>query len=182
MSKKITISNSSYSSLAGMKTSYWGPNAWNFLFCSILGTYPEKIDNNNKMHLKIKQEFKKLFNSLCFIMPCIFCRESYKQFIKEISIDNHLDSRINLCFWLYKLKDKVNKKLMKQELDCFKYEHEKLLCKLKNKKINKNQYKCLYNKLKTDILVTKKSPTFIDVLNKYENYRAGCNNKFKTCK
>jgi hypothetical protein len=171
-----------YSSLAGMKTSFWGPNAWNFLFCSILGTYPEKIDNNNKSHIKIKQEFKKLFNSLCYIMPCIFCRESYKLFIKELPLDNHLDSRINLCFWLYKLKDKVNKKLIKQELECFKYEHEKLLTKLKNKKINKNQYKCLYDKLKFDTLITKKSPKFIDVLNKYEYYRAGCNNKFKTCK
>lgn len=171
-----------YASMAGMKTTYWGPNAWNFLFCSILGTYPEKIDNKNKNHIKIKKEFKNLFNSLGYIMPCIFCRESYKVFIKDIPLDQHLDSRVNLCFWLYKIKDKVNKKLIKQETECFKNENSKLLKKLKEKKITKTQYKCLYDKLKKDTLLTKKSPPFINILNYYESFRAGCNNKTKTCK
>lgn len=182
MSKKNNIINSSYQSLSGMKTSFWGSNAWNFLFCSVLGTYPEKIDNKNKNHIKIKKEFKNLFNSLCYVMPCIFCRDSYKKFIKDLPIDEYLDGRINLCFWLYKLKDKVNKKLIKQEIECFKTEHEKLLKRLKDKKINKVQYKCLYDKLKNDILITIKSPKFEDILNKYEQYRAGCNNKTKKCK
>lgn len=171
-----------YLSLSGMKTKYWGPNAWNFLFCSILGTYPEQIDIKNKDHIKIKKEFKNLFNSLCFILPCIFCRDSYKVFIKELPIDPYLVGRIELCNWLYKLKDKVNKKLIKQEIDCFKVEHEKILKKLKDKKINKTQYKCLYDKLKKDILCTKKSPSFLEILNYYESFRAGCSNKSKTCK
>ncbi len=171
-----------YSSLAGMKTSFWGPNTWNFLFSSILGTYPEKLDIKNKNHIKIKKEFKNLFNSLGFVMPCIFCRESYKGFIKDMPIDKHLDGRVNLCFWLYKLKDKVNKKLIKQENECFKSEHIILLKKVKEKKINKTQYKCLYDKLKKDILITKKSPPFVNILNHYESYRAGCNAKTQTCK
>ena len=171
-----------YLSLSGMKTRYWGPNAWNFLFCSILGTYPEKIDNKNKNHIKIKKEFKNLFSSLCFILPCIFCRESYINFIKEIPIDEYLHGRIELCNWLYKLKDKVNKKLIKQEKDCFDKEHEKILKKLKDKKITRVQYKCLHDKLKKDIMITCKSPPFIEVLNYYESFRAGCSNKSKTCK
>ena len=120
--------------------------------------------------------------SLGYVMPCVFCRESYKKFIKDMPIDNSLSGRVKLCFWLYKLKDKVNKKLIKQETDCFKNEHEKLLKKLKDKKINKSQYKCLHDKLKKDIFYTQPSPTFVDVLNHYEQYRAGCNNKTKTCK
>ena len=171
-----------YVSLSGMKTNFWGPNAWNFLFCCILGTYPEKIDNKNKAHIKIKKEFINLFNSLSFVMPCIFCRDSYSIFIKELPIDSHLGGRVQLCFWLYKLKDKVNKKLIKQELECFKSENEKLLKKIKDKKINRSQYKCLYDKLKSDIIITKKSSKFIDVLNYYEQYRAACNKKNKTCK
>ena len=54
MSKFNKLSNG-YSSLAGMKTRVWGPNAWNFLFCCILGTYPEKIDPKNKEHIKTKK-------------------------------------------------------------------------------------------------------------------------------
>lgn len=176
------VSNQKYVSLAGMRTTFWGPNAWNFLFASILGTYPENIDIKNKEHIKIKKEFKNLFISLGFVMPCIFCRESYKKFIKEMPIDSHLSGRIKLFYWLYKLKDKVNKKLIKQETECFKSEHDKLLKKLKDKKINKSQYKCLYDKLKKDIFYTKPSPPFNDVLNYYEQFRAGCNNKTKTCK
>lgn len=174
--------NVQYLSLAGMKTSFWGPNAWNFLFCSILGTYPQIINNKDKNHIKIKKEFINLFNSLAYIMPCIFCRESYKIFIKEMPINDYLVGQNELCFWLYKLKDKVNKKLIKQEKECFKNEHSKLLDKLKLKKITKTQYKCLYDKLKKDILITKKSPPFVNVLNYYESYRAGCNAKTKTCK
>ncbi len=171
-----------YSSFAGMKTRVWGPSAWNFFFCCILGTYPEKIDIKDKKHLKLKKEFKNLFYSLCYIMPCIFCRESYTKFLKEMPVDSHLGGRLSLANWLYKLKDKVNKKLIKQETECFKVEHSKIVIKLKEKKINKIQYKCLYDKLKKEILITKKSPTFITVLNNYEKYRAGCNNKSKSCK
>lgn len=176
------ISNQKYVSLAGMRTNFWGPNAWNFLFSSILGTYPETINNKNKEHIQIKKAFKSLFMSLGFIMPCVFCRESYKKFIKEMPIESSLSGRIKLFYWLYKLKDKVNKKLIKQENDCLKNEHEKILKKLKDKKITKSQYNCLYDKLKKDILYTKPSPPCVEVLNYYEQFRAGCNNKTKTCR
>jgi hypothetical protein len=168
-------------STAGMSTKFWGPNAWNFLFSCILGTYPIKIDNKNKDHKTIKNEFKHLFNSLGVIMPCIFCRESYKVFIKEQPVEPALVGRIELFHWLYKLKDKVNKKLIKQEKDCFKEECKKLNMKLKNKTINKTQYNCLYQKIEKDIFKTKPTPKFDDVLNYYESYRAKCNNKLKTC-
>jgi hypothetical protein len=170
-----------YLSLSGIKTNYWGPNAWNFLFCSILGTYPEHIDNKNKDHIKIKKEFKNMFKGLQYILPCIFCRESYSKFIKELPIDEYLTGRIKLCNWLYKIKDKVNNKLIIQEMECFNHENTKILNKLKDKTINKIQYKCLYDKIKKDILITKKSPPFIEVLNYYESYRAGCSKKFKKC-
>ena len=173
---------SKFSSISGMKTRFWGPNAWNFLFCSVLGTYPDRLDKKNKTHIKIKNEFINLFNSLGFIMPCIYCRQSYRQFIKELPLNKYMNTRIELCFWLYKLKDKVNKKLLKQENECFKKEHEKIIARFKEKKINKIQYKCLYDKLKKDICITKKSPPFIEVLNKYESYRAGCKNSNKMCK
>jgi hypothetical protein len=176
------ITEHKYLSLSGMKTTFWGPAAWNFLFTSVLGTYPEQINIKNKEHLRIKKEFKNLFISLSYVMPCIYCRESYKEFIKEMPIDSHLSGRIKLFFWLYKLKDKVNKKLIKQENECFKKEHAKLLLKYNEKKINKVQYKCLYEKLETDIYYTTPTPTFNEVLNHFEQYRAGCDNKSKTCR
>ena len=35
----------------GIKTSFWGPNAWNFLFSAIAGTYPIKYDKNRWFQL-----------------------------------------------------------------------------------------------------------------------------------
>ena len=62
-----------YLSLSGMKTKYWGPNAWNFLFCSILGTYPEQIDIKNKDHIKNYTPFiVGSFFSLVFFTRCSF--------------------------------------------------------------------------------------------------------------
>ena len=106
---------SMYTSNDGMNTKVWGPHLWNYLFISILGRYPVKIDINNKEHRKIKHYFKSLLISLQYIMPCIYCRESYKLFIKELPIKPYLIGRIQLMYYVYLLKDKVNKKLQKQE-------------------------------------------------------------------
>ncbi len=50
-----------YSSNDGMNTKVWGPHLWNFLFISIAGRYPIKIDKNNQEHKMIKNYFKSLF-------------------------------------------------------------------------------------------------------------------------
>jgi hypothetical protein len=176
------INSKKFLSTSGMRTTYWGPNAWNFLFVSILGTYPEKINNNDKNHIRIKKEFKNLFNSLGYIMPCIYCRDSYKQFIKEMPVENSMSGRIELFTWLYNLKDKVNNKLIKQEKECFNTEKKKLDLLLKNNKINKIEYNNSINNVKEIIFITKKSPSLIQVLKKYEVNRASCSTKSKTCR
>ena len=50
-----------YSSNDGMNTKVWGPHLWNFLFISIAGRYPIKIEKNNQEHKMIKNYFKSLF-------------------------------------------------------------------------------------------------------------------------
>ena len=109
------IDYTKYSSNTGMKTKMWGPHAWNFLFVSILGAYPVKIDSKDPEHIKIRKHFKGLMTSLPVILPCIFCRKSFKEFLKELPIEPYLRSRITLFYWLYLMKDKVNKKLITQE-------------------------------------------------------------------
>lgn len=171
-----------YDSNDGMSTKFWGPNAWNFLFTCILGRYPYKIDEFNGEHLQIKQEFKYLFtNTLSSILPCVFCRDSYKDFIKQLPIDTFLDGRVNLFYWLYLLKDLVNKKLIKQEEKCFKDDKRKLKKKLKNGEINKKTFKKKVEKLERKIFKTVPTPPFKKVLDNYEQYRAKCHAKSKSC-
>lgn len=109
------IDYSKYNSTSGAATSKWGPSCWNFLFTSIIGRYPFKVNKNNPEHVIIQKHFKMLLTKLKHILPCIFCRNSFKKFIKELPIEPYLVGRVQLMFWLYLIKDKVNTKLINQE-------------------------------------------------------------------
>jgi hypothetical protein len=91
----------------GMQTRVWGPAGWLFLH-SIAQNYPwEPTRSQKKSYLTF---FKETGN----VLPCRYCRESYQKFIKEPS--TLLDLRIlrnrrTLATWLYKVHNKVNKKL-----------------------------------------------------------------------
>ena len=94
----------------GMMTKVWGPTGWLFLHCVTFG-YPYAINEKNPEHMNKKKEYKTFFTSVGDILPCKYCRESYKVYIKEIPIDKFLKTRKDLCKWLYKIHNKVNDKL-----------------------------------------------------------------------
>ena len=165
---------------SGMSTKHFGPALWNFLFISVLGGYPIKIDNDNLEHIQIKKAFYETITNLQYTLPCIFCRESYKIFINELKIESYLKGRIELCYWIYLIKDKVNKKLIKQENDYIKYQTKKYK---KLYRIGKFDLDMLSMKLyKLDVMKkTIPSPSFIEVLKHYEIYRAICKPDLKKC-
>ena len=118
----------------GIMTKVWGPAGWVFLHSCVMG-YPVKIDENNKNDRKRKKMTKNFFETIGFVFPCRYCRDSYKEFIKEIPIDRHLGTRRSLARWLYRIHNKVNKKLGVPKCDI---------------------------------------PTFQEVYDRYETYRAKC--------
>uniref|UniRef100_A0A6C0E156 thiol oxidase n=1 Tax=viral metagenome TaxID=1070528 RepID=A0A6C0E156_9ZZZZ len=166
---------------SGLATSEWGPHAWIFLFASIHGGYPVKIDPNNKDHINIRKHYKHMLLSLQFTMPCIFCRNSYKNFIKETPIDNFLSGRIQLMYWLYIIKDKVNKKLISQQIDAYNKSKLQLKSDYHTGLISKEKYYSEVQKCRNNTLKTKSSPPFIDVLERYEKMRASCSTIYKSC-
>lgn len=170
-----------YMSTSGLSTKGWGPSGWFFLFSCIMGGFPPKIDNRKIEHRLIKKNFKDMIYSLRYTMPCIFCRESFKGFVKESPIEPHLTGRIELMRWLYNIRDRVNKKLMDQEMDCYKNEKKRMKIALKTNKISKEEYNTKLGQIKKDTLITKPSPPFEQVLDKYEALRAVCSKKSKTC-
>jgi hypothetical protein len=172
-----------YNSTSGLSTKEWGPSGWYFLFSCIMGAYPVKIDVKNKQHLIIKKHFKRLLLSLSHTMPCIFCRQSFKQFCKKLPIDNFLSDRISLMKWLYEIRNLVNQKLIKQEQKCYNDE-KKRLKQIYHQNPSENAKKEYYEKLNTfreKTFITKSSPPFEEVLNKYESIRAVCSKTAKTC-
>lgn len=161
----------------GIKTSFWGPPAWRFLFSTIMGSFPVKVDPTNKDHKRIISSFHKMFKSMIDTLPCIYCRQSYKAFIKQIPITQFSDSRKNMMKWLYLIRDCVNRKLIEQERDC--YENEKL--SLLKKNISSHKLKSILKDIKSTTMITKSSPPFEQVFSFYEKQRAGCSKTTKKC-
>jgi len=98
-----------------MDTKIWGPPLW-------VATHIMAQNYDPAKHSP--ESFKKFFNSMADTLPCIYCRQSYAEFIKELPIDPYLrdkppksgaDKR-GLPYWWYQIHNMVNKKLRDQEL------------------------------------------------------------------
>lgn len=152
----------------GIKTSYWGPHAWAFLFSSIAGAYPVTLDETNRDHVKIAKAFKTMLTNLQHLLPCRHCRESYRTYAKEVPISEYMGSRRMMMKWLYVIHDRVNKKLMQQEQELFQLKKKEL--EARSLTPAKLKVECV--KLRSVIFKTKASPPFEKVLAMYEKHRA----------
>jgi Erv1 / Alr family len=92
-----------------MDTRFWGPSGWQLLHL-IAQEYPDDADG------RTKRRYELFFNSIKDILPCKFCRESTSNFMahEEYALHPALKSKRDLTFWLYKLHNRVNKKLRDQ--------------------------------------------------------------------
>jgi hypothetical protein len=146
-----------------------------------MGAYPVRIDPKNESHKRIKRHFKNMIMSLAYTMPCSFCRESFQGFSIELPIDSFMTGRIKLVYWLYLIKDKVNKKLMNQEKHCYNNEKKLLKKSVREGTLSEQNYYTQLDAFKSDTFITQPSPTFKNVLEKYESIRAVCSKHAKTC-
>ena len=91
----------------GLITKVWGEPAWTFNHAVTFG-YPINPTEQQKT------EYKNYFFSLGDVLPCRYCRESYKEFItkgKYALTNEILAGRDTLTRWLYDIHEEVNKKL-----------------------------------------------------------------------
>lgn len=90
-----------------MNVNKWGPGGWEFLH-SITFNYPlDPIDTD-------KENYRIFFKSIENILPCKYCRDSYKIYYKYLPIDPFLDSREGVVYWLYKIHELINQKIFKE--------------------------------------------------------------------
>ena len=92
-----------------MDTRKWGPSGWIFLH-TISFSYPNKPNSKDKINNLL------FFNTIQDILPCKYCRESFKQFNQKLPLINHLDNTHQLSKWLYNIHNMVNNKLRNQGL------------------------------------------------------------------
>lgn len=123
---------------SGMRTAIWGPTGWIFLHC-IAQNYPWRPSQEQQ------ENYYNFFKLTGNVLPCRYCRESYQQFIDEpgtrLSMDT-MKNRKSLVTWLYRIHNKVNKKLevnsrptLREVWD--KYESFRSVCHKTPKKIKK---------------------------------------------
>jgi hypothetical protein len=87
-----------------MQTTKWGSSAWDF-YHTLTFNYPENPNYTDK------QNMKDTFELLKKMLPCSLCRVSFTFFCDHIPIDNYLDDRNGIVYWLYILHNLVNLKL-----------------------------------------------------------------------
>lgn len=191
-----------------MNTKMWGPPAWKFTH-TITFNYPETIDWNNEDHVNLSNKIKNMFVEFQNTLPCKYCRESFKKFLKQLPIEPFLGSRRSFTYWYYCIHNKVNQKLRGQEWDLFVNKLKEILdCssdtnkrknphevhttrgrtskKYKIDKLFDNDTQKEINKIKKDVLFTKPDPSYEEVCDFFEMHRAGkckgTKNKIKSCR
>ena len=88
----------------------WGSSAWKFLHTIAL-SYPQKPTQQDK------SDYKQFFLLLEKVLPCETCADNFKQHIKEIQIDKHLNGPHELFSWTVKMRNAVQKVLGRKEYD-----------------------------------------------------------------
>ena len=87
-----------------------GPPFWLSIHCI---TFNASIKISEKDQLIYKHFFK----SLGDILPCKYCRSSYKVFCKKLRIKHFLSDKMGLTYWLYCIHKLVNLKLNKDNME-----------------------------------------------------------------
>jgi hypothetical protein len=111
-----------------IKPYFWGPHYWKTIF-SICASYPENPDSN------FIRSIKEYMILLKMILPCELCRDSYIEYSAEndtkIDNDNNYTSKDNFIEFIYKLRNKINKKLGLEyniTLTYFKFKINNMIC------------------------------------------------------
>lgn len=155
-----------------MNSKAWGKNLWDSLYFIARG-----YDYNNDADKdKYYVEFMK---SLGSVLPCKFCRVSYHQFFDEIHIEKYLYSPCGLMKFVYDMHEKVSNKLRLQESAVMKQEFVNLQ---KIYKVNSLEFWDAYRVKSQHICNTQPTPPFDSVIEHYDQFRAGCSEKLKSCR
>lgn len=112
-----------------MDPSIWGPLAWQLIFdinwgvCLARNSSGGSGSNSTPRvdMVLVDAAVNSFYNSLQYLLPCKYCRESYREYLKSMGSVNTMDQ--NDCTaalkWAYNLKNKVNDKLGKRDRPTF---------------------------------------------------------------
>lgn len=92
-----------------MNQNIWGPHLW-FSLHSISFTYPLKPKDSDKTN------YKAFFTELQHVIPCSICKKNYIRHLKEFPVNEHLNNRKDIVYWVIDLHNMVNSETGKRVL------------------------------------------------------------------
>lgn len=155
-----------------MDTKAWGPPLWDSLFFVAYGyqlnPHPDRVE-----------QYDAFFNSLAGVLPCKYCRESLTGFLKELDFKQYIRDGRGAMRFVYDLKNKVNQKLVTQELTAAQTQFNEL-----GEKMKRGESVDVPRELRriSKVFYTKDPPPFEDVVRKYQAHEAKCSSQLKTCR
>ena len=84
-----------------MSSKEWGPKLW-YILHLISFNYPENPD------IITKRYHHDFFENLKHVIPCVICRNHYKNHLENNPITPHLDDRYSFSKWVVDLHNQVN--------------------------------------------------------------------------
>ena len=154
----------------GVRTTSWGPSLWTSSFCMAINYNDHPSPNKREIYLNY-------FQLLGEVLPCVFCRTYYKECEEILPLQDFIDDKTleyPVLYWLYLLKDLVNKKLMRQENECYKLEAYKIE---NDDTLNYRAKLYRKSKLRKQLFYTQASPPYKDVLAYYLSLKSSCETK-----
>lgn len=99
----------------GMDPSIWGPPLWTMIFDVCWNLEVKTV--NGKCTSKQRRDVEIFFYSLKHVLPCRYCRDSYKKFLRSLSSHNRVGPPCGrgALRWAYNLKNLVNRKLHRSD-------------------------------------------------------------------
>ena len=92
-----------------MDTKFWGPSGWKLLHY-MTESFPDRPSETQKANMIT------FFNVLGEVLPCKYCRISFKEYIALKPVEKAVVSKEKLCRWMYDIHNMVSAKLRKQGL------------------------------------------------------------------
>lgn len=92
-----------------MNQNVWGPHLW-FSLHTISFTYPLKPKDSDKAN------YKAFFTELQHVIPCSVCKKNYIRHLKEFPVNEHLNNRKDIVYWVIDLHNMVNSETGKRVL------------------------------------------------------------------
>ena len=86
-----------------MNTKLWGCALWRLM--TDVGYRADRVQDT-----RVLPYVSTWYQSLAFLLPCKYCRQSYRQFVRSVDVRTYTQQR-RLVEWVWKVKELVNDKL-----------------------------------------------------------------------